>query len=158
MNKVIQRNAFFAYPENVLLAMLADDRKHIRELALRRILQSRVPRYDNQIRDFKVPKLNFDATDYTELIDWQSDKVTEPPLTKSISEADLRRMIVNIPETIEILNFSCHTQAVERHIKMVTEASTLVCRNTSRDGLIRAKIASRKATPKMETKKDFSTQ
>lgn len=158
VNKVIQRNAFFAHPENVLLAMLADDRKYIRELALRRVLKSRVSRNDNQIRDFKVPKLNFAATDYTELIDWQSEEVTEPPLTKSISEAVLRNMIVNIPETIEILSFPCHTQAVERHIKMVTEASTSVCGNTARDGVIRAKIASRKATPKMETKKDFITQ
>lgn len=123
VDKVIQRNAFFAHSENILIAILGDDRKYVRELALRRILKCRASKTDHQLRDFKVPDLKFDAADYTELINWQSD-VTEPPLTKTIPEAELRQMIGNIPNTIEILNFPCHTQAVERHIQLVTDAST----------------------------------
>ena len=37
VDKVIKRNAYFAHPENILLAMLADENLLIRELALRRI-------------------------------------------------------------------------------------------------------------------------
>ena len=145
IDKVIQRNAYFAHAENVLIGMLANDRKHIRELALRRILNCRTLKCE--VRDF------FEASDYTELINWQTVKVTEPPLTKSITEAELKEMIINISKNIEVLNFPCHTQAVERHIKLVTEASSSVCGNNARDGLIRAKIACKKAIPKMETKK-----
>ncbi|CAH1114862.1 unnamed protein product [Psylliodes chrysocephalus] len=75
IDPVIQRHAFFAHPENILLSMLVntDDRNPMRELALRRILKCRVNGLQNRnIRQFKVPKLNFDSQDYTELINWQS--------------------------------------------------------------------------------------
>ena len=36
----IQRNAFYAHVENILLSMMCDDRDHIRELALRRIFST----------------------------------------------------------------------------------------------------------------------
>ncbi|KAB0805607.1 hypothetical protein PPYR_02577 [Photinus pyralis] len=39
--RTIQRNSFFAHSENVLLAMLQDERGHIQELALRRIMKAR---------------------------------------------------------------------------------------------------------------------
>jgi hypothetical protein len=35
------RNGYFGHPENLLLGMITDDRKHIRELGLRRILKAR---------------------------------------------------------------------------------------------------------------------
>ena len=41
IDKVIQRNSFFAHPENLLLAMIFDERITIRELAFRRILNVR---------------------------------------------------------------------------------------------------------------------
>ncbi|KAF2902020.1 hypothetical protein ILUMI_04171 [Ignelater luminosus] len=41
MDSVIERNAFFAHPENLLVSMLFDDKDHIRELALRRIIKAR---------------------------------------------------------------------------------------------------------------------
>ncbi|KAG7313490.1 hypothetical protein JYU34_000625 [Plutella xylostella] len=63
IDPVIQRNAFFAHPENLLLAMLFDNRPHIRELGLRRIIATRKNSKPG-IRMFKVPKLNFEAHDY----------------------------------------------------------------------------------------------
>ncbi|CAH2100076.1 unnamed protein product [Euphydryas editha] len=41
VHPVIERNAFFAHPENILIAMIFDERKHIRELGLRRIYKAR---------------------------------------------------------------------------------------------------------------------
>ncbi|CAH1116385.1 unnamed protein product [Phaedon cochleariae] len=156
VDPVIQRNSYFAHSENILLAMLADSRKYIRELALRRILKCRTSHpIENGIREFKVPRINFEAEEYWDMIDWQQGDITEPPLTKDITEAALREMISEVPDTIDILKFPCHTQAVERHIKMVTEASSLVCGSSSRDGLIRARISSREKLPRIETKKHF---
>lgn len=41
IDPVIQRNAYFAHTENILLTMVTDPREHIRELGLRRILKAR---------------------------------------------------------------------------------------------------------------------
>jgi len=41
VDKCIQRNAFFGHPENILLSMLVDQRKEIRELPARRIKLAR---------------------------------------------------------------------------------------------------------------------
>ncbi|KAF2894144.1 hypothetical protein ILUMI_12031 [Ignelater luminosus] len=59
----------------------------------------------------KVPR--YDAEDYTRLINWSKTKITEPLLTKQISDDDLKKMIKNVPKEIDILKFPCHIQAVE---------------------------------------------
>ena len=41
VDPVISRNAYYAHPENLLLAMISDDRLHIRTLGLRRIMKAR---------------------------------------------------------------------------------------------------------------------
>jgi len=61
---VIQRNSDFAHPENLLLSMMTDDRPHIRELTLRRILKARDQPIRKGVRQFTVPPINFDCTDY----------------------------------------------------------------------------------------------
>lgn len=71
VDPVIQRNGYFASPENILLGMLTDERKCIRELALRRILKVRNSYKDsvnNKCRKFVIPNINFQATDYVEMI------------------------------------------------------------------------------------------
>ncbi|CAH1114743.1 unnamed protein product [Psylliodes chrysocephalus] len=124
VDPVLQRNGYYGHPENLLLAMLADERKHIRELGLRRILKCRQEKHnENQVRQFNIPDFNFNADDYFELINWRSITVTEPPLTVKILNSDLQEMISDVPAEIDILKFPCHSQAVERCVKLVTEAS-----------------------------------
>lgn len=41
IDTVIQRNTFFGYLENMLLAMAVDERLHIRKLECRRIIKSK---------------------------------------------------------------------------------------------------------------------
>ena len=50
----------------------------------------------------------------------------------------------------------CHNQALERHIKLVSEASTAVAGFKNRDGLIRQKIRSRKLMKTFNIKKQFN--
>ena len=54
-------------------------------------------------------------------------------------------------------NVPCHTQAVERGMQLVTEASGLVSRERNRDGLIQTKVSSRNKNPKFETKKEVDS-
>ena len=99
---VIQRNGFFGHPENLLLSMISDSRPHVRKLGLLRIMKARSLIKAN-IRQFSIPEINFEATDYIELIDWQKCKLTEPPITTCISDEFLTEMVTN-----------CHVPEVQR--------------------------------------------
>ena len=110
VDAAIQRNAYFANKENLLLTILVDDRTSIRQLALRGILVARKHRSQNcSTRLFKVPKLNFQAEQYINLIDWQKTIQVEPPLTKNICEQDLMLYMANSDLTyLSFFKFPCH--------------------------------------------------
>ena len=197
VQKVMQRNAYFAHPEAILLSMLADSDREVRAQAVNTILtiqmkldQARAdlcqeddgrgvdeededeeeppegeeddafqldPSEDHaisnsQVRKFVLPKVNFSATSYTELIDWESAKLTEPPFTLDFKEADLFA-IKEAP--LEVPNYPCHTQAVERAIKLVSEASAAVVGQEAREGFISQQIKERQELSKFESKKDY---
>lgn len=155
VDPVIQRNAYFAHPENILLCMLNDNKCYLRELALRRILKTRniiTPR--ERIREFIIPKLNFEATTFDELIDWQNCELSEPPILASIPNDHLNQLIKAVPE-MDLVKFPCHTQA-ERMVKIVSEASLAVSGEESRDGYVMAKLQSRSEMPVFETKREFN--
>lgn len=154
VDPVIERNAYFAHPENLLICLLNDNKRSLRELALRRILKTRNDPTRKQIREFIIPKINFKATTYYDLIDWQNCELSEPPILASISNDNLNQLINTVPE-MDLVKFPCHTQAVERHVKIVSEASLSVSGKESRDGYVMAKLQSRSEMPVFETKKDF---
>lgn len=153
IDPVISRNAFFAHPENVLLAMISDTRPHVRKLGLLRIMKARSTKASN-VRQFVVPELNFEASDYIDIIDWQKCALTEPPITAGISDETLKDMVTK-GDVPEVKKFPCHTQAVERCIKLVTEASSAVCGADGRDGFIRSRLASRQIMPSFNTKNQY---
>ena len=66
------------------------------------------------------------------MISWQHENITEPPLTRNITSQEIDRLIEK-KEKKNLPNLPCHTQAVERCFKLVTEASAFVCRQKSRD-------------------------
>ena len=122
---------------------------------MRRILKARAEK-QTVLREFVVPKLNLDANEYFELINWQDTKITEPPLTADVPEADIRSFVKSGGQsTIEFERFPCHTQAVERCVKIVTEASLDVCGGVSRDGFIRSRLEGRLLMPVFNTKSDY---
>ena len=67
--------------------MLTGERQHVRYLSLRHILKAREIK-TKSIRHFKLPSINFDANDYINLIDWQNNAFTEPPITSNIYAED----------------------------------------------------------------------
>jgi hypothetical protein len=58
---------------------------------------------------------------------------------------------------ISLLRLPCHTQAVERAVKAVTEASGILYKNADKESFIKSQIESRKVMPKFDSKKDFVT-
>lgn len=66
---------------------LEAQQKHIRELAIRRIFKVWDSNTYQRVRTFKVPtQLNLDATNYIDLLDWNTATITEPALTIGILE------------------------------------------------------------------------
>lgn len=123
--------------------MLYDNRPHIKELAIRRIIAARKCQQSG-LRIFKVPKLNFHAKDYTDMIVWSESQVTSPPILRDISDMELENLLASdLHNMVELPDYPCHTQAVERCVKMVTEASITVSGEKARDGFIRSRIKSR---------------
>lgn len=134
--------------------MLTDFQPHIRELAARRILKARSAK-PQRLRLFQLPEVNFNASTYYDLLDWQ-ENITESPILKSVTEENLRLFVAQKGEgELNLLRLPCHTQAVERAVKAVTEASCSLCNRTAREGFIKAQIDSRKSMPKFGSKKDF---
>ena len=54
--------------------------------------------------------------------------------------------------------FLCHTQSVERCVKLISEAATKVCGDTARDGYIRAKITARSELPTFDNKGQYYSE
>ncbi|GBN86856.1 hypothetical protein AVEN_9551-1 [Araneus ventricosus] len=111
----------------------------------------------NCVRRFVIPAVNFGAADYADLIDWQAFYVTPPPVLRHIGFHELQKMIQDdVPMNDRDFNkFPSHTQAVERIVKLVTEASRKRVGPLNRDGFIRATLESRKQMSQFESKKDF---
>ena len=106
-------------------------------------------------RKFVVPKVLFDA-DYYKMIDWQATTISEPPVTRCLSNVTIESYVKSRMLLLGLFpKFPCHTQAVEKAVKLVTEASAWVVDSSERDGYIIAKLQSRKKMPQFNTKKDF---
>lgn len=155
VDPVIQRNGYFGHPENVLLAMLADERQEIRSLAYNKILECRSSNI--HLRKFAIPAFNFNASEYFEIFSWDDNVITEPPLLRELAIEYLQEIVnsTSHPFIKYIKSFPCHTQAVERTVKLVSESSKMVTDPVRRDGVIKATIESRQKMPSFKTKKDF---
>ena len=66
---VIQRNAFYGHPENIMFAMIKDPRQYVRKLGYHRIKKSRTLFKTGNVRKFKIPTLRFDADEHYDMID-----------------------------------------------------------------------------------------
>ncbi|GBM10880.1 hypothetical protein AVEN_42134-1 [Araneus ventricosus] len=127
------------------------------ELSHRRILKARQKVSKKKtVRNFVPLKINFQASDYVEIINWNSCVVYPPPLLRDLSEDDINSLINSDTTPIrEIQKFPRHTQVVEKCIKLVTETSNKVCGHEARDGYIRAILKSRSIMSNFSKKSDF---
>ncbi|KAL7636733.1 UNVERIFIED_CONTAM: hypothetical protein RMT77_012487 [Armadillidium vulgare] len=180
--KVIDNNSYFAHGENILIGMLADEDEEVRRKAVNKVLhlkgliedyhgekddfvggtvesdddneanvsENDYPSMNKDVRVFLKQKINFKAVCYykmTSISQWH----TIPPVLRLIEEDKILEFI----EKPLKLRHECHSQNVERHVKLVTEASASVVGHDRRDGVIRNKIRSRKLLKNFQSKSDF---
>ena len=158
---VLQGHAYFAHPESILLAMLADNDHNVHLLAVNKILSIRVSKknFDNvghdeevDVRKFIIPKINTNAKTYYSLSRLSLKDMHEPPALKHL----LNKEIEAFQQHKLNLENPCHYQAVERHIQLVSEASAAVAGFNNRNELIRQKIRLRKLMKTFNTNKQVN--
>ena len=136
------------------LGMFASNEDEVRLKAIQTILSARKESHSHsstKVRQFVVPEINIEANNFYDMIDF-SDEVYEPPLltrfkNNEIGELDSRPLKLLHP---------CHNQAVERHVKLVTEVARKVATFSRRDGLIRQRNRSRKIMKRFDCKNQFN--
>ena len=133
----VNKGAWFAHSEAILLTMLASTNRLERELAVKKVLSIRGDEeYGNkQPRAWVKPDINFDATTLQGLIDWEDGNIHEPIFSCHLS----RQKIKDIADhQLKVDNYPIHTQSTERAVKLVTEAAGVVCGFERREGYILA--------------------
>ena len=105
---------------------------------------------DESVRPRVHPYLNINATNLTDLIDW--DGATEPIITCQITTAELEKFRES---PMEVEYFPCHTQMIERAVKEVTAAAGTFCEAEQRDGFIRGRAKHVEMVPKINSKHNF---
>lgn len=153
---VIKNNSYYAHPENILLTMLFDDRKAIRDRAIKKILHYREKFYDpTKLRVYKKYILNFDATDYVNMVDMNNDDILfEPAFTRQIPYDHLVQYLHFDEPPLADPQIPMHIQGTERHVQLLTSVSKRVIEK-NREGVMAVTLESRKKTPQMESKKDL---
>lgn len=156
--KVVNNNSYYAHSENVLLSMLFDTRNVIRDSDLTKILYFRDKLNDSsKIREYKKPIINYNCTDYTNMINLDDDKIlSEPPFTRDIPYEHLLEFLHFEGDELPLpdLGISSHIQGTERHVQLLTNVSRRVV-DKNREGVMSATIECRYKTPRLESKQDF---
>ena len=91
------------------------------------------------IRKFFIPKINFTAKSFRKMVNLNLPDIHEPPATKHFSYEEINEVRLQPLK----LDSPCHNQAVQRHVKLVTEASASTAGHERHDGMIRQRIQSR---------------
>ena len=159
----VQRNAYFADPATVLTAMLESEEKTEREFAVRALAEFRAKPFKKPrlkllrgIRKATVPTLNWGASKWTEIIDWDTIKLAQEPRILARLTAEQLEEAISVP--LEFPNFPCHSQSVERTVKIVSEVTQQVFGEESQRDRIESILACRKARPVFQAKKNYVVQ
>ena len=88
----IQHNAYFAEPSIMLTSMLEDPEEDVRQFGVSLLKKARqnppkVPKskYLKGIRKHEIPVLNWNASNWKDMIDWKEIRVWEPRILKALS-------------------------------------------------------------------------
>lgn len=103
----------------------------------------------------QIPKINWNAKNWHELIDLSAPEIMEPPTTKHLSNEEIQcHMNTNVKP--DITDLPSHSQSVERSVKLVSEASHYVYGFENRHSSIRTKLVSRKMRKSFVSKGHYS--
>ena len=136
-----------------MVSALSENDNKIRSFAVTKILEVKELGSDpDEVRMFRMPKINFEAKHYMDLINWKSVDIFIPPILQFLTRTEIED-IIQAP--YKFPSFPCHSQSVERCVKLVSEASLRVSDYENRHGFILSTQKSRSEMPTFESKQDF---
>ena len=165
-----ENGLYWLHSENMLLSALSDEDRLVRKRAIDQILKIRndesfkalVKKDEVQLKKdkkcsykkqrlFIKPTPNYKATNYLDMISWESQVNFEPPYTKDLSDSQVQAFLENSLD----LNIPSHAVQTERVIWDVNQVAAKLISAEVRDGMIRSKITERKQKPSLKTKADI---
>jgi hypothetical protein len=151
---VLERNSFCCLGENFLASLLFSSVAAHREAAVEKILEirSQASITPPTIVATRSPKLNFDAEDWSKLIDISCLDCHEPPCARNFSNEELHAMKTSAASPP---SFPLHSQSVERAVKLTSEASRKSYVWEKKHEYIVAQTKSRASRPEFRSKKDY---
>ena len=150
----IQFNGYCAQYELVLVSLLASQDRVERQLALDIIKQQRGKEKNYKrktIRKVKNPQVNMAARSLSQMVDIHNAPST-PPILFHYSDQELAQFL-QVPYSSS--NLPCTTTAVERGVKMTTEAATVVSGAWKQDEVTWNRVEARKRNKYRAKKADF---
>ena len=159
---------YWIHPEQLLLGCLASDDPDVRSRAVARIIQIRSARLESSevvgkkpgrkpaptVRVVELPNPIYSAKDFTTMIDWDTSQVTEPPVLRDLSDAEIK--------AFQTTPFACiqpsNTQFVERSIQLIAKNGLRSTSQTLRRGHAHATLESqaRRSGPVSGIKSGFA--
>ena len=144
----------------MLTSMLEDPDEDVRLFGvnLLRKMRERPPKPPRMkalkgIRKHEIPSLNWEAgNSWKDIISWDKVILWEPRILKKLSEDQIEAAVLT---PINFPKYPCHSQTVERMVKLVTECSSSVYGEKNQRGKIVAVLASRKSRKAYDTKKNY---
>lgn len=157
----VKNNCYYAHTENLLLSMIVDDDKEIRQKAYDRIINARKQMINRglvgELREFEKPSnriIDVGADHYSLMIDWDNYVIHEPPYTMRLSleelytyrDSDIKLFVPEIP---------CHSQRTEFLVQAVSQAVNKRADHQHQDDDVKVKLVSRSIMPEFNAKKDY---
>ena len=127
-----QRSSFCFLPENFIYCLITSNSLSTQSEGWKLVLKSRSMRNKSSGR---ILPINWDATEWTEMISLKDKNIIEPPCTQDIPSKEVSSFL-NGNGILQIEKLPSHSQSVERTIKMVSKASKLVYGQERRHQLI----------------------
>ena len=100
---------------------------------------------------FLLPFLSNKAKSFHKIVNRNEQRLQELPVLRDLTDIQVEALRTS---PLKIYN-PCHDQAVERHIKAVTEASMQATNFQTRDGIITQKLKSRTLMKVYDTERQF---
>ena len=161
MENAVSWNAYWAHPENVLVAMFHDEDIKVRQRACDIVLdlQQRQIVKDQQqmeedgeltVREFIRPSVKWEAESYTDFLDLvEQEEWTCLPVFLGVAEDVLRAGVAGgrSKDIFDLVGFPNNTRCVERAVKANTLASTICQKSETREQILALGDYSRERMP-----------
>jgi len=154
--KNFQGNMYGLLPNNFIYALIKSEYRNVRRRgweSIRRLRAHKLEHGEPSVLPNKIPKINFSATNWFDLVSL-NDLIVEPCDTTRIADEDIEKLSLS-GDPVQIETYPCHSQSVERAVRLVSWASQCVYGTSSRHQAITCTMLCNDARPQFNSKCEY---